>query len=94
VGAKVPDDVCMTSDQLVVVLDHWIEVVGEDHVSLGSDYDGWLPAPKDMPDIGDYQVLITAMRRHGYSDERVRKIAGLNLLRLIRQVTQKQQPVR
>ena len=94
VAVKVPDDVCMTSDQLVAVLDHWIEVVGEDHVSLGSDYDGWLPAPKDMPDIGDYQQLITAMRRHGYSDERIRKIAGLNLLRVIRQVTQKQQPIR
>jgi membrane dipeptidase len=68
--------------------------VGEDHVSLGSDFDGWVPLPKGMHDIGDYQLLITAMRRHGYSDERVRKIAGLNLLRVIRQVTEKQQPAR
>ncbi len=94
VAENVPEELCMPVDQLVVVLDHWIEVVGEDHVSLGSDFDGWLPAPKDMRDIGDFQVLITAMRRHGYSDERVRKIAGLNLLRVIRQVTEKQQPVR
>ena len=94
VPENVPEELRMPVDQLVVVLDHWIEVVGEDHVSLGSDFDGWLPLPKGMHDIGDYQLLITAMRRHGYSDERVRKIAGLNLLRLIRQVTQKQQPVR
>jgi membrane dipeptidase len=91
---KVPDDLCMTSDQLVAVLDHWIDVVGEDHVALGSDYDGWLPAPKDMQDISDYQVLLETMRRHGYPDERVRKIAGLNLLRIIRQVTEKKQPAR
>ena len=94
VPEDVPEELRMPVDQLVAVLDHWIEVVGEDHVSLGSDFDGWLPVPKDMHDIGDYQLLITAMRRHGYSDERVRKIAGLNLLRVIRQVTQKQQPVR
>jgi membrane dipeptidase len=94
VPEDVPEELRMPVYQLVAVLDHWIEVVGEDHVSLGSDFDGWLPVPKDMHDIGDYQLLITAMRRHGYSDERVRKIAGLNLLRVIRQVTQKQQPVR
>ena len=94
VPENVPEELRMPVDQLVVVLDHWIEVVGEDHVSLGSDFDGWLPVPKDMHDIGDYQLLITAMRRHGYSDERVRKIAGLNLLRVIRQVTEKHQPVR
>jgi len=88
VPEDVPEELRMPVDQLVAVLDHWIEVVGEDHVSLGSDFDGWLPVPKDMHDIGDYQLLITAMRRHGYSDERVRKIAGLNLLRVIRQVTQ------
>jgi membrane dipeptidase len=94
VPENVPEELRMPVDQLVVVLDHWIEVVGEDHVALGSDFDGWLPLPKGMHDIGDYQLLITAMRGHGYSDERVRKIAGLNLLRLIRQVTQKPQPVR
>ena len=69
-------------------------MVGEDHVALGSDYDGWLPAPKDMPDISYYHVLIDTMRRHGYSDERVRKIAGLNLLRIIRQVTEKKPTAR
>jgi membrane dipeptidase len=94
VAEKVPDDVCMTSDQLVAVLDHWIEVVGEDHVALGSDYDGWLPAPKDMSDISEYSVIFNTMRRHGYSEERVRKIAGLNLLRVIRQVTEKQPAAR
>jgi membrane dipeptidase len=92
--AGMPEELRMPVDQLVVVLDHWIGVVGEDHVSLGSDFDGWPNLSKGMHDIGDYQLLITAMRRHGYSDERVRKIAGLNLLRLIRQVTEKPHPIR
>jgi membrane dipeptidase len=42
-----------------------------------------------MRDIGDYPVLIAAMRDHGYSDERIRKVAGLNLLRIIRHVTER-----
>ena len=62
VPENVPEELRMPVDQLVVVLDHWIELVGEDHVSLGSDFDGWVPLPKGMHDIGDYQLLITAMR--------------------------------
>jgi membrane dipeptidase len=89
-----PEELRMPVDQLVVVLDHWIAIVGEDHVSLGSDFDGWPPLPVGMHGIGDYQLLISAMRKHGYSEERVRKIAGLNLLRLIRQVTEKPQATR
>ncbi len=85
----IPDEYRMSIDQLIVTLDHWISVVGEDHVSLGSDFDGGPPLAKGMHDIGDYQQVIAAMQRHGYSEERIRKIAGLNLLRLIRQVTEK-----
>lgn len=92
--AAMPEELRMPVDQLLVVLDHWIRLVGEDHVSLGSDFDGWPQLPKGMHDIEDYQLLITAMRKRGYSDERVRKIAGLNLLRLIRQATEKPQPAR
>jgi len=42
-----------------------------------------------MRDIGDYPLLIVAMREYGWSEERIRKVAGLNLLRLIRQVTER-----
>ncbi len=85
----IPDEYRMPIDQLVVTLDHWIEVVGEDHVSLGSDFDGGPPLAKGMHDIGDYQQVAVAMQKHGYSEERVRKVMGLNLLRLIRKVTEK-----
>jgi membrane dipeptidase len=67
-------------------------VVGEDHVSLGSDLDGWPALAKGMRDIGDYPLLIAAMREYGWSEERIRKVAGLNLLRLIRQVTERGLP--
>jgi hypothetical protein len=87
-----PEDLRMPVDQMVWVLDHWIELAGEDHVSLGSDLDGWPALAKGMNDISDYPLLIAAMREHGYSDQRIQKIAGLNLLRIIRQITEGNHP--
>ena len=87
--AEVPDEYRMPVSQLLVTLEHWISVVGEDHVSLGSDFDGGPPLAKGMRDISDYPQLLVAMEARGWSEERIRKVAGLNLLRLIREVTEK-----
>ena len=47
-------------------------------------------APAAARSVGNTRPMsIGAIRRKGYSDTRVRKIAGLNLLRLVRQVTEK-----
>jgi membrane dipeptidase len=40
-----------------------------------------------MEDISDYGEMTKAMQRLGYSDDRIRKILGGNLLRVIREVT-------
>ncbi len=64
-------------------------MVGEDHVSLGSDFDGGPPLAEGMKDVSDYPQVLAAMEKRSWSDERIRKVAGLNLLRLIRQVTEK-----
>jgi membrane dipeptidase len=85
----IPDEYRMPVDQLLVTLEHWIAVAGEDHVSLGSDFDGGPPLAKGMHDISDYPQVLTAMEKRGWSEARIRKVAGLNLLRLIRQVTEK-----
>ena len=42
-----------------------------------------------MRDIGDYGQIGGAMLRKGYSEQRIRKVLGLNLLRLFRQVAGK-----
>jgi membrane dipeptidase len=86
---EVPDEYRMPVSQLLVTLEHWINVAGEDHVSLGSDFDGGPPLAKGMHDISDYPQVLAAMETRGWSEERIRKVAGLNLLRLIRQVTEK-----
>ena len=82
-----PQHFRMGIEQLIVTIDHWVNLLGEDHVSLGADFDGGPEPPRGMNDIGDYGQITVAMQKKGYSDERIRKILGLNLLRLIREVT-------
>ncbi|KIN61928.1 Dipeptidase AC Metallopeptidase MEROPS family M19 [Sulfitobacter noctilucicola] len=60
-------------------LDHMIAVAGEDHVGLGSDFDG-APLPQGIAHAGDLPRLIAAMRRHGYGETLIAKLAHENWL--------------
>lgn len=88
VGPEAPDDVVFSVDDWFKVVDRAIELVGEDHVALGSDFDGGPTPPRGMRDIADLPMLTAAMLRRGYSEERIRKFLGGNLLRVFRQITQ------
>jgi len=89
-GAGGPDELIFTVDDWFKVVDRAIELVGEDRVALGSDFDGGPTLPKPMRDVRDLPMLTEAMLRRGYSPERVRKFLGGNLMRVFRQVTEKQ----
>jgi membrane dipeptidase len=85
-GSQAPDELKYTVDQWLQVTDRAIQLVGEDHVILGTDFDGGPTLPLPMRDISDTPLLIEAMRRRGYSEERVNKVMGGNLLRVFRRV--------
>ncbi|MEO7143139.1 MAG: dipeptidase [Bryobacteraceae bacterium] len=89
VPKPVPENLLMTMDDWVAVVDRAIRLVGEDHVMLGTDFDGGPPPPRGMRDIRDLPMITDAMLRRGYSEERIRKFLGGNLLRVFRQVTEK-----
>ncbi len=84
----IPDEVWMGVDQLAKVIDYGVRLVGEDHIALGSDFDGGPPLPREIRDVSDYPQMTYAMQKLGYSEQRIRKILGLNWLRVIRQVTE------
>jgi membrane dipeptidase len=88
-GSNAPDDLKFTVDQWLQVTDRAIQLVGEDHVILGTDFDGGPTLPLPMRDISDTPLLIEAMRRRGYSEQRIRKVMGENLLRVFHQITDK-----
>ena len=85
----IPEDLHVSVDEWVGVVDRAIRMVGEDHVALGSDFDGGPPLPKGMRDVRDLPMITDAMLRRGYSEERIRKFLGGNLLRVFRQITAK-----
>ncbi|MCX6631732.1 MAG: dipeptidase [Candidatus Solibacter sp.] len=87
--AAIPQDIRLTVDEWVGVVDRAIQLVGEDHVALGSDFDGGPPLPRGMRDIRDLPMITDAMLRRGYAEERIRKFLGGNLLRVFRQITEK-----
>jgi len=89
VPAAIPAEIRISVDDWVGVVDRAIGLVGEDHVALGSDFDGGPPLPRGMRDIRDLPLITEAMLRRGYSAERIRKFLGGNLLRVFREITEK-----
>ena len=91
-GVDAPDDIKLTVDGWVDVVDYAIRLVGEDHVALGTDFDGGPTPPRGMRDVRDLAMITDAMLRRGYSEQRIRKFLGENLLRVFRQITDKPHP--
>jgi len=87
-GATVPDSVAMKIDDWVGVVDRAIKLVGEDHVAIGTDFDGGPTLAKGMRDVRDLPMVTDAMLRRGYSEERIKKFWGGNLLRCFRKINE------
>jgi membrane dipeptidase len=89
VGVPAPEELKFDIDGWLAVVDRTIQLVGEDHVMLGTDFDGGPTPPRGMRDIRDLALLTDGMLRRGYSEQRIRKFLGGNLMRVFRQVTEK-----
>jgi membrane dipeptidase len=63
-------------------LDHMIEVAGETHVGLGSDFDGAI-IPDAIGSAAGLPVLLEALSRHGYDRPLLEKLAHGNWLSLL-----------
>lgn len=62
---------------------HVIDVAGEDVPALGSDYDGMITPPPDVPGVDAYPKLVQHMLGRGWREERIRKVLGGNFLRAL-----------
>ena len=65
-------------------IDHVVKVAGIDHVGLGSDYDGIDTVPKQLEDVSTYPLITQGLLDRGYTDDDIRKVLGLNALRVLR----------
>jgi membrane dipeptidase len=67
-------------------IDYVRKVAGIEHVGIGSDFDGFDGAPDGLEDVSCYPTLLAELMRRGYTREEIKQLAGLNLLRVFREV--------
>jgi membrane dipeptidase len=66
-------------------IDHVRDVAGIDHIGIGSDFDGAPTMPEGLEDVSCYPALFEELATRGYRDEDLMKIAGRNVLRVMRE---------
>src|SRR2546422_8063613 len=71
-----------TLQQVADHIDCLRRVVGVDTVGLGSDFDGITKVPVGLEDVSKFPDLIAELLRRGWSEQDVKKVAGLNALRV------------
>ena len=68
-------------------IDRVVELVGVDHVGLGSDFDGVGDSlPSGLKDVSDYPNLLAELMKRGYSTRDLKKICGGNAMRVFKEV--------
>jgi membrane dipeptidase len=65
-------------------VDHIVKIAGAKHVGIGTDLDGITETPDGLESVARYPALFLELARRGYSDDDLKGIAGLNLLRVLR----------
>jgi membrane dipeptidase len=69
--------------------DHVVELVGVDHLGIGSDFDGVGDSlPTGIKDVAFYPALIEELLRREYTPQQIEAILGGNLMRVWRAVEQ------
>jgi membrane dipeptidase len=74
----------VTLAQVADHIDYVRKVAGIDHVGYGSDFDGISAAPAGLDDVSMFPALTAELLRRGYNEIEVKKVIGLNMLRVMR----------
>ncbi len=73
-----------------ILIDHLFylaDLVGWEHVALGTDFDGWIATiPHEMRDCRDLVILVERMLARGADATSIRGMLGENVLRVLRRV--------
>ena len=68
-------------------IDYIVNLIGADHVALGSDFDGILETPTGLEDISKMPLITKELLRRDYQENDIKKILGKNFLRLFEELT-------
>ncbi|HRE40469.1 MAG TPA: dipeptidase [Ignavibacteria bacterium] len=75
-----------TIEILLDHIDYIKNLVGIDHIGIGSDFDGGITPPVELYDATTYPILTKRLFERGYKEDEVKKILGGNFLRLFKKV--------
>ncbi len=73
-----------TLEQVADHIDHIRYQIGVEHIGIGGDYDGIPSLPLGLEDVSTYPDLFAELLKRGYTEDELKKIAGLNMLRVFR----------
>jgi len=62
---------------------HVMSLVGDEHVGFGSDFDGIPTLPDGIDGSGSFPSILDALRRRGFDEQSVERIASGNFLRIL-----------
>ena len=72
-----------TLDDTARAMRYGADLVGADHIGIGSDFDGALATATDVTGI---PLLTERLMRHGFTENEIEKIMGGNVLRVLKQI--------
>lgn len=72
-----------TLSEVLDHIDHVVNLIGIDHVGIGSDYDGVGDSlPEGLKDVSDFPNLVQGLMDRDYSESDIKKILSGNILRV------------
>ncbi|MEO6550033.1 MAG: dipeptidase [Ferruginibacter sp.] len=69
---------------LIKNIDYIVKLIGVEHVGIGADFDGAESFPINMNDVSCYPVIATELKKLGYSNSSIKKIASQNFIRVLK----------
>ena len=69
---------------LIDHLDHIVQLIGVNHVGIGSDFDGINSSPRELNDVTDMPLITQELLKRGYSKKDIHKILGGNFIRVFK----------
>lgn len=82
----VPEELRTTINIYVEHIIHAMNTAGEDHVGLGSDFDGIWANVQGLQGAGEWQLVAEELRKRGLSEETIHKVMYGNVERVFRAV--------
>jgi membrane dipeptidase len=73
-------------DDVIRHIEHICSILGEDNIGIGSDFDGIECVPAGLEESQCIPLLFERLLKLNYSESFIEKFAGLNFMRVIRQI--------